>query len=97
MNSKLLKLFLLPLLLLFTCFGKVTAQYNLKLKYKNSSVYAGIEVGAKGVKMSLLEIGKNAKKNGAFNALKNTAVNTDFISFTNATFHASLTAFCNLY
>ncbi len=97
MNRKLLKLFSLSLTMLFTCFYTVTAQYSLKLKYKNSAVYAGIEVGAKGVKMSLLEIGKNAKKNGAFNAIKDTSVNTDFISFTNTTFEASLNAFCNLY
>ena len=97
MNRKLLKLFSLFLTMLFACFYTVSAQYSLKLKYKNSAVYAGIEVGAKGVKMSLLEIGKNAKKNGAFNAIKDTSVNTDFISFTNNTFEASLNAFCNLY
>jgi hypothetical protein len=91
------KLILLTLSILFTCVYTVTAQYSLKLKYKNSAVYAGIEVGAKGIKMSLLEIGKNAKKNGAFNAIKDTSVNTDFISFTDATFRSSLAAFYNLY
>ncbi len=49
---------------------------NLSLKYTNSVVYAGIEVGSKGVKMSLLEIGKNVQKNGNFNILKDTSVNT---------------------
>ena len=31
--------------------------------------------------MSVIEIGKNAQSNGAFNILKDTSVNTDFISF----------------
>jgi len=42
------------------------AQNSFKLKYDNSAVYAGIEVGAKGVKMSVLEIGKNCAKNRRF-------------------------------
>lgn len=70
---------------------------NLKLKYTNSTVYAGIEVGSKGVKMSLLEIGKNLQKNGNFNILKDTSVNTDFISFTQPTFQATLGGLCALY
>jgi hypothetical protein len=75
----------------------VSAQSSFKLKYDNSSVYAGIEVGAKGVKMSILEIGKNAQKTGAFNVLKDTSVNSDFISFSPASFDATLTALTNLY
>jgi hypothetical protein len=75
----------------------VFAQNSFKLKYDNSSVYAGIEVGSKGVKMSVLEIGKNAQKTGAFNILKDTSVNSDFITFSPATFQATLTAFYNLY
>lgn len=72
-------------------------QAKLKLKYSNSTVYAGIEVGSKGVKMSLLEIGKNLKSSGNFNVLKDTSVNTDFISFTPATFSATLNGLYNLY
>src|SRR5436190_13138510 len=72
-------------------------QNKLKTKYNNSSIQAGIEVGSKGVKLSVLEIGKNAKSSGAFNILKDTAVNTDFISFSQPTFQASLNAFYNLY
>jgi len=75
----------------------VFAQNSFKLKYENSSVYAGIEVGSKGVKMSVLEIGKNAQKNGAFNILKDTSVNSDFISFSPSTFNATLEGFTNLY
>jgi hypothetical protein len=73
------------------------AQSSLKLKYNNSTVQAGIEVGSKGVKLSVLEIGKNAKSSGAFNILKDTAVNTDFISFSQPTFEATLNGLYNLY
>lgn len=74
-----------------------SAQDNLKLKYDNSVVYAGIEVGSKGVKMSLLELGKDALVNGSFNILKDSSVNTDFISFTQPTFSATLNGLSNLY
>ena len=47
--------------------------------------------------MSILEIGKNAQKTGAFNVLKDTSVNSDFISFSPASFDATLTALTNLY
>ncbi|HLG38179.1 MAG TPA: hypothetical protein VI461_00875, partial [Chitinophagaceae bacterium] len=77
--------------------GFVFAQESLKLKYDNSVVYAGIEVGSKGVKMSLLELGKDSKTNGSFNILKDSSVNTDFISFTEPTFSATLTGLSNLY
>ena len=83
------------LALLFVFFA--SAQNSFKLKYDNSTVYAGIEVGAKGVKMSVLEIGKNAQKTGAFNVLKDTAINSDFITFSPSTFQATLTAFAGLY
>jgi hypothetical protein len=73
------------------------AQNSFKLKYDNSAVYAGIEVGAKGVKMSILEIGKNAQKTGAFNVLKDTSINSDFITFSPSSFQATLNALSNLY
>ena len=73
------------------------AQNSARLQYNNSSLYSGIEVGSKGVKMSLLEVGKNAKNNGSFNVLKDTSVNTDFISFSSPTFQATLSGLCNLY
>lgn len=72
-------------------------QSSLKLKYNNSTVYTGIEVGSKGVKMSMVELGKNAQSNGSFNILKDTSVNTDFISFTDPTFSATLDALYGLY
>ena len=77
--------------------GGLLAQGNFNLKLKNSVVYAGIEVGSKGVKMSILEIGKNARKNGAFYVLKDSSVNTDFISFSPTTFQATLNGFYNFY
>ncbi len=73
------------------------AQYAIKTKFQNSTVYAGIEVGSKGVKMSLLEIGKNGQKNGNFNILKDTSVNTDFITFSPATFQATLKGLTGLF
>lgn len=73
------------------------AQTQVKLKFSNSSVYAGIEVGAKGVKMSILEIGKDAKKTGDFAVIKDTSVNTDFISFSGPNFLATLNAFTGFY
>ena len=73
------------------------AQTSLKLKYTNSTVYTGIEVGSKGVKMSMVELGKNAQSNGSFNILKDTSVNTDFISFNESTFSATLDALYSLY
>jgi len=73
------------------------AQNKLKTKYNNSSIHAGIEVGSKGVKLSILEIGKNAKTSGAFNILKDTSVNTDFISFSQPTFQATLNGLYGLY
>jgi hypothetical protein len=88
--------------LLFLCLSLFSVyclfgQSTVKLKYKNSSVYAGIDVGSKGVKLSVLEIGNNAKKNGAFNVLKDTAINTDFISFTEPSFHNTLDGLYKLY
>jgi hypothetical protein len=82
---------------IFFTTGFLSAQENLKLKYDNSVVYAGIEVGSKGVKMSLLELGKDSRSNGSFNILKDSSVNTDFISFTEPTFTATLNGLSSLY
>lgn len=74
-----------------------SAQDAVKNKFADSPMYAGIEVGSKGVKMSLLELGKDAKATGAFSIFKDTTVNTDFISFTGATFSATLNGLSDLY
>ncbi len=85
------------LITLLPAFSFLSAQSSFKLKYNNSSVYAGIEVGSKGVKMSILEIGKNAQSRGAFNILKDSSINTDFISFSQPSFSATLSGMYNLY
>ena len=88
---------LLPVTVLFINFLPANSQNNLKPKYNNSSIYTGIEVGSKGVKMSVIEIGKNAQSTGSFNILKDTAVNTDFISFSQPSFSATLNGLYGLY
>jgi hypothetical protein len=87
----------LPALLFILCGFFLQAQTSFKLKYNNSAVYAGIEVGSKGVKMSVIEIGKNAQSRGAFNILKDSSVNTDFISFNSPSFEATLDGMSGLY
>lgn len=93
-NSK--RLFL-SVVFLITAFSLLKAQSNLKTKFSKSSVYVGIEVGSKGVKMSILEVGKNAQASGAFNVLKDTTLNTDFISFSQSSFDKTLDALYSLY
>jgi hypothetical protein len=73
------------------------AQNSISPKIKKLNLYAGIEVGAKGVKMSILQMGKNAAATGAFKAIKDTSLNTDFISFTATTFSATLKGLSSLY
>jgi hypothetical protein len=75
----------------------VSAQNQFKLKYKNSAVYAGIDIGSKGVKLSVLEVGKSSQKNGNFHVLQESSINTDFITFSQPTFTASLNGLCKLY
>jgi hypothetical protein len=96
MFTLILRRFTLPCIVLLTSFF-LNAQTSLKPQYSNSDIYTGIEVGSKGVKMSVIEIGKNAQTSGAFNILKDTSVNTDFISFSQSTFDATLSGFCSLY
>jgi hypothetical protein len=94
--SKIIRL-LTAITFLVVNFLTVTSQTSLKQKFTNSTIYSGIEVGSKGVKMSLVELGKNAQASGAFNVLKDTTVNTDFINFNESSFTATLNAFCGLY
>ena len=97
MRSYCLKRFLFSVLFIFFSCYLLSAQTSLQLKFKRSFVYAGIEVGSKGVKMSLIEMNKNTRQNLDYNIVGDTSINTDFISFTPATFHASLKALCDLY
>lgn len=72
------------------------AQTSASLSY-SSSLYAGIEVGSKGVKLSVVDILMNAKNNSAFTIVKDSSINTDFISFTPASSEATLNGLLNLY
>lgn len=76
---------------------QLKAQSQSKLKFNPSSVYAGIEVGAKGVKMSVLQLGSDASNSSDFSILKDTSINTDFISFMHPNFEATLNGFWGLY
>lgn len=87
----------LVVIVLLAFMNVLYAQNSIRPKYANSTIYTGIEVGSKGVKMSVIEMGKNAKKNGAFYILKDTSVNTDFISFTPSTFTATLNGLSSFY
>ena len=75
----------------------VPAQNTTKISLKTGQLYSGIEVGSKGVKMSILEMSKETQKSGNYNVIKDTSVNTDFISFTEPTYSATLAAFTGLY
>ena len=83
-------------LLLFLSTG-ISAQDQAAGQYNSANLYTGIEVGAKGVKMSVIEMGKNARSNGAFNVIRDSSVNTDFISFTEPSFSATLEGLLALY
>ena len=96
MNHTFVKSAVLPVAVLLTSLYTF-AQDNLRPRFNNSSIYTGIEVGSKGVKMSIIEVGNNAKSTGAFNILKDTSSNTDFISFTDASFSATLQGLYGLY
>lgn len=85
-----------PVSFLLLCTTAFT-QSSIKTKFSNSTVYSGIEVGSKGVKMSVIEVGKNAKSSGAIAILKDSSVNTDFISFTDETFAATLNGLTGLF
>lgn len=89
--------FCLIALLLLANLTSVTAQTSFNRKFSKSNIYVGIEIGSKGVKMSVVEIGKNSQSNGEFHVLKDTSVNTDFISFTQATFDATINGLASLY
>jgi len=92
-----LKPIYLTVILFLFIIPQLSAQNHYVKKYENSSVFAGLEVGSKGVKMSLVEVETNAQRKGTFNILKDTSVNTDFISFTQPTYNATLTALNKLY
>jgi hypothetical protein len=87
---------ILTAILLF-CGFILNAQTSVVKKFEAGNVYAGIEVGSKGVKMSVLELDKKASEEGEFKIIKDTTINTDFISFTQQTYQATLAALNKLY
>jgi hypothetical protein len=95
MFSRLLKLFLF--FISFSVITGVSAQTGVSSKIKKLNLYAGIDVGSKGVKLSIIQMSKNAAVTKSFTAIKDTSVNTDFISFTPASFSATLKGLCGMY
>ena len=95
------KTFLNVSVLIISCVWFVSVasygQTAFKTKFSKSNIYAGIEVGSKGVKISVVEISKSAQVTGNFNILKDSTFNTDFISFTPASFEATLKSFTSFY
>lgn len=87
------KFTLLSFLFLASCF--LFAQKSVSPKLKSSATYAGIEVGSKGVKMSILEL--SAQQANDFRTIIDTSINTDFISFTDQTYSNTLDALTALY
>ncbi|RXK61936.1 hypothetical protein ESA94_02685 [Lacibacter luteus] len=86
---------LLAAFLFITAF--VAAQTSVNRNIKIPNLYAGIEVGSKGVKMSLIEFTRSAETGNSFAIVKDTSINTDFISFTPATFDATLNGLTALF
>lgn len=76
---------------------QLQAQSSVKPKISTPNIYAGIEVGSKGIKMSILELKRNPETGNTYQVLKDTTVNTDFISFTQPTFDATLNGFSGLF
>ena len=76
------------------CFiGK--AQTSVSTSHLPFKRIAGIEVGSKGVKLSVLE--RSLTNSNDFKLLKDSAINSDFISFTSTSYDATLNALTGLY
>ncbi|NCU03716.1 MAG: hypothetical protein GXC73_06970 [Chitinophagaceae bacterium] len=88
---------LLLMTIVFVCGHQLFAQTSTKSRYSVPDLYAGIEVGSKGVKLSVIEMKKNAENGNSFSILKDTSFNTDFISFTQPTFDATANSFAGLF
>jgi hypothetical protein len=80
-------------------FGLITlpsfAQRNVVKRTTGYKKIAGIELGSKGVKLSILE--RNINDNSDVHFLKDSSVNTDFINFTSASFETTSIAYAGLY
>jgi hypothetical protein len=80
-------------------FGLITllslAQRNAIKRTTGYKKIAGIELGSKGVKLSILE--RNINDNTDVRFLKDSSVNTDFINFSSASFETTSVAYAGLY
>jgi hypothetical protein len=81
---------------LFFC-SAIFAQGYKNVSFSTVNAVAGIEVGSKGVKMSILKIDKNAASQTGFTIVKDTSANTDFISFSQPTFNNTIKEFASFY
>jgi hypothetical protein len=89
---------LLLMSLVITLGYQSSAQTSTQTKYTSvPDLYAGIEVGSKGVKLSVIEMKKNKETGNSFSIVKDTSFNTDFISFTQPTFDATATSFAGMF
>ena len=88
---------MLLIAMLFVWGYQSSAQTSASPKYSVPDLYAGIEVGSKGVKLSVIEMKKNAENGNTFSILKDTSFNTDFISFTQPTFDATANSFAGMF
>lgn len=70
----------------------VSGQYSTRIQLPANNIFAGIEVGSKGVKMSVVELKKKS-----FVIVKDTSVNTDFITFSSQTSDATLEGLSGLF
>jgi hypothetical protein len=97
MHRRINKRILLTAFLYFFTALLLTAQNSAVQKYGTTNLYAGLEVGSKGVKLSLIELLNRETDDADFKILKDTTINTDFISFTQPTYQATLNAMNILY
>lgn len=88
---------IIPTLFLLAASQALQAQATRKIRYDDPSVFAGIEVGSKGVKLSILDVDRNRKTGGSFTILKDSSINTDFISFSSATSTSTLNGLYDLF
>ncbi len=88
---------MLLMALLFVWGHQSSAQTSASPKYSVPDLYAGIEVGSKGVKLSVIEMKKNVENGNTFSIVKDTSFNTDFISFTQPTFDATASSFAGMF
>ncbi len=89
--------YLLVLLVLFVPGANLLAQNNMRIDLHGTTSYAGIEVGSKGVKMSIVEMSGIGAKNGNYKIIKDTSVNTDFITFNNESFKSTYKGLTGLF